>query len=202
MQRKGTWLVIDLSDVSNPDSPRRAKKSFKWLLGIFATATVVVLGTTFASNINLNNNGPIEFGQGIATTVSCQSNPLLITPTETFDNATNTFVLSSLDFDNIDTACLDKYVKVSLWPATGFAPLIDFVVAYEGITTDTSGDLVYGNSSSNLDGTGHITLTTIYNSNFDASSENNIPAAMISKITAESSATLPATGGEMTHLAG
>ena len=86
--------VLNLDDLSNPDSPRRAKKSFKWLLGIFATTTIVVLGTTFASNINLNNNGPIEFGQGIATTVSCQSNPLLITPTETFDNASNTFVLS------------------------------------------------------------------------------------------------------------
>ena len=194
--------VLNLDDLPNPDSPRRAKKSFKWLLGIFATTTIVVLGTTFASNINLNNNGPIEFGQGIATTVSCQSNPLLITPTETFDNASNTFVLSSLDFDNIDTACLDKYVKVSIWPATGSAPLIDFVVSYEGFTNDTSGDLVYGTSSSNLDGTGHITLTTIYNSNFDANGENNIPAAMISKITAESSATLQATGGEMTYLPG
>ena len=194
--------VLNLDDLPNPDSPRRAKKSFKWLLGIFATTTIVVLGTTFASNINLNNNGPIEFGQGIATTVSCQSNPLLITPTETFDNASNTFVLSSLDFDNIDTACLDKYVKVSIWPATGSAPLIDFVVSYEGITNDTSGDLVYVTSSSNLDGTGHITLTTIYNSNFDANGENNIPAAMISKITAESSATLQATGGEMTYLPG
>jgi hypothetical protein len=195
--------VIDLGDVSNPDSPRRAKKSFKWLLGIFATATVVVLGTTFASNINLNNNGPIEFGQGIATTVSCQSNPLLITPTETFDNATNTFVLSSLDFDNIDTACLDKYVKVSLWPATGFSPLIDFVVASDGITPDAPGDQIIASTvEPNLDGSAHIALTKIYNSNFDGSGKNNIPAAMISKITAESSATLPATGGEMTYTLG
>lgn len=160
---------------------------------------MVALGSTLASNINLNGGGNVEFGQGISATVACQSDPLTITPYETFNNTRQSFTLSELDFNNISTGCFSTYFKISIWPTSGGAPLIDFGIGtVGGIDVDSPGDsVVVGETSVNDDGTGHIRITKIYNSNFDQSDSNNIPAVRIGKITIESSSTPIALGGEL-----
>lgn len=188
-------------DFRGSAKPAGSRITLKWVLAILASVTLVFFGTTFASNLNLNSGNNIEFGQGIAATVACQVDPLIITPSQEFNNTDQTFILSAIAFDNISPACFGTYFKISVWPNSGNAPLIDFAVSgVDGIHVDAAGDVVSGATSLNLDGTGKVTLSTIYNSNFDGSNSNNIPAATIGKITAESSPSLPALGGELASL--
>ena len=46
------------------------KKSLTNLIGIGVLAGIVALGSTLAASINLNNGGPVEFGQGVTQAIS------------------------------------------------------------------------------------------------------------------------------------
>ena len=54
---------------------RKKNKNLKLALGVGTLAVMVGLGSTLAANISLNSGGPVEFGQGVAQTISCQSIP-------------------------------------------------------------------------------------------------------------------------------
>ena len=72
----------------NFDSPSKAPrtaKPLKLILGIGALAGALALGSTFAANIGINTGAPIEFGQGVAQTTSCDSE-VILTPISTFVN--------------------------------------------------------------------------------------------------------------------
>ena len=187
-----------------PTPTPKSRKPLKLILGVCATITAVVLGTTFAANINLNTGHPIEFGQGIAATVSCQSNSLTLTPFSSFNNSSNTFVLSELKITDIDSSCADHFFKVAIWPALGSAPFVDFTVGYDngwltGNSTwkDSNSDNISSQGGNRPDS---VDIGVIYNHNFDQSNDDNIPAMAISKITIESFATKPTLGGELTSL--
>jgi hypothetical protein len=91
----------------NDESPKTAgsKKSLKYLLGIGALVGTIALGSTLAASINLNNSGPVEFGQGIAQTTACDDE-ITITPYSTFVNeeAGGDYYLSSLKISGIDSS--------------------------------------------------------------------------------------------------
>ena len=79
---------IDFS--SSPHSPARSpRRSLKWALGICAAVAVVLLGSTLASNINLNGGGNVEFGQGRAQATACDSS-IMVTPQSSFVNSPST----------------------------------------------------------------------------------------------------------------
>ena len=65
----------------------RSKKPLKLILGVGVLAGVIALGSTLAASINLNSGGPIEFGQGVAQTVACDSDGVELTPFAQFYNS-------------------------------------------------------------------------------------------------------------------
>jgi len=69
-----------------PTPTPKSRKPLTLILGVCATITAVVLGTTFAANINLNTGHPVEFGQGVSQATACDSN-IVITPFSSFANA-------------------------------------------------------------------------------------------------------------------
>ena len=67
-------------------SPKKFKK-YRGFIGIGVIAAAVGLGSTLAANININA-GPVEFGQGVAQTVSCSGDEsVIVTPATSFTNA-------------------------------------------------------------------------------------------------------------------
>lgn len=70
-----------------PASPnkRSGKRVLKGLFGIGLFGLLIALGSTFAANINLNNNQSVEFGQGVVQATACDEE-VSITPYSNFVN--------------------------------------------------------------------------------------------------------------------
>lgn len=120
-------------------SPKGEKKSLGIFLGIGALVATIALGSTLAASINLNNNGPVEFGQGIAQTVACSGDEnLTITPNATFVNSSGggTFQFSSVKVSDIPSSCNGKDFTIRAYGDSSNIPLALFdddatsVVAY------------------------------------------------------------------------
>ena len=81
-----------------------ASKPLKLILGVGVLAAVIGLGSTLAANIALNTGAPIEFGQGVAQTTSCDSE-VILTPISTFVNAegAGAFRFSGITLSGLDT---------------------------------------------------------------------------------------------------
>ena len=74
-------------------------KKFKLLVGVGVIAITLALSSTLAAQININS-GPVEFGQGVAQTVSCSGDAsVMVTPASTFYNSDPNVVTSSGDID-------------------------------------------------------------------------------------------------------
>ena len=74
-------------------------------------AAVLVIGGAFGAKIVLNSNTSVEFGQGFAQAVTCQSTPLTVTPFAGFINDTSTtpatgrWTLDSIYIEGIQPSC-------------------------------------------------------------------------------------------------
>ena len=88
--------------------PKRKRPTAR-VFAFSAIAAVIALGSTFAADININTGAPIEFGQGIAQTVTCGGNDvsITITPKSTFINSTGAgrYAFSSFEVSNIPDVC-------------------------------------------------------------------------------------------------
>jgi len=84
------------------------KRPFAKLLSFVSMVALVVLGTTYAANINLGGNGSIEFGQGITQTVACDSDGITLRPESTFVNSQGggSFKFGSIVLSDIDSSAL------------------------------------------------------------------------------------------------
>jgi len=74
-----SMLSFDDSEPKRPSS----KKPIKLFLGISALVGALAVGSTLASNINLNNGNNVEFGQGVVVATSCDKT-ISIVPTSSF----------------------------------------------------------------------------------------------------------------------
>jgi hypothetical protein len=104
------------------------------------------LGTTLAANISLNSGQNVEFGQGVASTTSCD-NSIVITPESTFINSgqDGDFYFSSLSVTDISTACYGKTFEIKAYKNGQGSPLN----LYQTNGTDTYSELqVYDNYGS------------------------------------------------------
>ena len=94
-----------------PSSPSRrgSKKPFKLILGSVALVGTIALGSTLAASINLNDSGPVEFGQGVARTVVCggANADITITPFSSFANSEGggNFIFTSFEVTGIPSRC-------------------------------------------------------------------------------------------------
>ena len=79
---------MDLEDVK-PKGAKRAKRitsTNKVALGATGVVSLFGIGSTLASNITLNGGGNVEFGQGVAHQVACDSDGFTVTPESYYDN--------------------------------------------------------------------------------------------------------------------
>jgi len=90
----------------------------KIIFGAALLLVIPLLGNTFAGTITINNvGGKVEFGQGIAQTVACDSDGVTIVPSAAYDSATTRFNISSILVNGINltdsaTACAGKTFKL------------------------------------------------------------------------------------------
>ena len=138
----------------NESSPKRSgsRKPFKLILGIGALIGTITLGSTLAASINLNDSGPVEFGQGVTQTTACDSD-VVVTPTSSFVNADGggDFKFSSItlsDLDGTDQAessegCAGKTFTIKAYDAYGaqLQPIYEISVNSAGIFSSPDGDV-------------------------------------------------------------
>ena len=118
--------MLNLESYDRPSRPGSKKKISQLILGICATVTVIALGSSFASNISLNNSIPVQFGQGVASSTACD-NDIVVMPQASFANANgagdfnfNSVALSGIDSDS--EHCLGKSFEIKAF-GTGSSPL-------------------------------------------------------------------------------
>jgi len=85
---------MSLLNLNSPagQSPR-GKKSLKMWMGAGLLVAVLGIGSTFAANIQINNNRDSEFGQGLTQTVYCgqeEDESITVTPISAFVNSVET----------------------------------------------------------------------------------------------------------------
>lgn len=86
----------------NPEPASRVKsKSYKKALRVSGAISLVGVGSTFAANITLNGDQNVEFGQGVAQTLSCDDQ-VSINPVSYYDNESGSFRLDYVEVSGIN----------------------------------------------------------------------------------------------------
>lgn len=95
-----------------------------------AILSVILLGTTFAANINIGTSGTQEFGQGIQLTTACDP-AIDVKPISTFSNGNNaSYKVSGFQISNLDSTarnsstgagCANITFTLNLYAETGSA---------------------------------------------------------------------------------
>ena len=116
-------LNFDSKDNQTP----RNRKSLKLVLGVGALVGVVALGSTLAASINLNDGGPVEFGQGVTQTTACDDD-ITVTPFSTFVNeaGAGSHKFTSLEISGIDSSSEKCDGKIFTIKAYGDSGQLDF----------------------------------------------------------------------------
>ena len=89
--------------------PRRSGKLITFIsIGVLAGA--VTLSTTLAAKLSLNTNGRTEFGQGVISTTSCDTNGIKVTPINSFFNQqqAGAFTFNAIQIERISANCVGK----------------------------------------------------------------------------------------------
>ena len=166
-------------------SPSRRKFSGVIAFLLLLVGGTYLIQTTLAANIALNSGSPLEFGQGITSTVACAgSTNLTVTPSATFTNASGggSFYFSSVTVSNIPAGCSGVDFKISAYDSSNSSPLAIF-------NSTTASAYVYNNSGSytaGIWGTG-LTVSTNSSTSFTATFSTPVAlAANVFKVTLES----------------
>jgi len=121
---------MSILNLEGPSSSRSGK-SLKVILGIGALAAVVAVASTLAANININS-GPVEFGQGVAQTTTCDDQ-ITVTPYSTFinDSSTGSHMLTSIKVGGIDSSedkCAGKTFVIKAYGSDGLLDLFNWEI--------------------------------------------------------------------------
>jgi len=150
-----------------PTPTSKSRKSLKFILGVCATITTVILGTTFAANINLNTGHPIEFGQGIAQTTACTGNDyLMVTANAGYVNGVGSkdFKLTSFSLTHIPNSCWEKSLLFQVYGTFGSVSTINssdtsVSATYEGTNSYSGSGTISNATGENIPGSyGTLTL--------------------------------------------
>jgi hypothetical protein len=109
-------------NLGSDDEPVTKKKknsrNLKIALGLAAVVLVPTIGTTLAGSINVTTPS-IEFGQGVAATVTCQTSDITIIPYSSFSVVDVDFLIESIRVSGIDSTCDGKIFNIKLLNETG-----------------------------------------------------------------------------------
>ena len=99
--------IFDFSDgqaesQTPADRSPRKRKAVKAAIGFGGLASLAGIGSTLAANITLNQGGAVEFGQGVAQTVACDSDGFNLTPVSYYDSTNSIFRLDYVQVSGID----------------------------------------------------------------------------------------------------
>jgi alpha-tubulin suppressor-like RCC1 family protein len=137
----------------DPIEPENSKGSvFSKLFSFVGIGALLVVGSTFAANINLNSGQRVEFGQGISIVTSCDSQ-VTLTPRASFVNASGSgsFYFSSFTLSNVDvTACNGVSFTLKAFGNTSSDPLTLFSTNNSAVINDSSTAFVVAANQSGL----------------------------------------------------
>ena len=105
---------------SGPEKPRRNRKLIA-LISIGAIAGAITLSTTLAAKLTLNTNGRTEFGQGVMSTTTCDTNGIKVTPINSFYNkqAAGSFTFNAIQFEHISANCAGRDFIIKVYNQNG-----------------------------------------------------------------------------------
>ena len=130
--KSGEWfLTVMFIDFYHDDpednfSENRPNDSslIKRALLVFSFLSIVLLGQTFAANINLSQNSRSEFGQGIQVLAACTgNNPLIVNPSVDFKNeqSAGEYYLKSVKVSGVTPGCSGLDFTLMVFGETGSA---------------------------------------------------------------------------------
>jgi len=96
----GLNLHVDDENSGASSEKKKWNKSPKLILGLAVLIAIPVLGTTFASTINVNTGTKINFGQGQQQAIACDS-AVTVTPHTTWSSS-GYFVLDTVTVSNLN----------------------------------------------------------------------------------------------------
>ena len=108
-------------NLGSDEMPEKKKKSntrnLKIALGLAAVILVPTIGSTLAGSIAINTGANVEFGQGVAQTVSCDPDGITLIPAASFTNSAGagSFELGTISIGNIHDACETKKFKIKAY---------------------------------------------------------------------------------------
>lgn len=114
--------LLNLGGSDESAAPKRSLGRFKKMgLGLALVAVAATVSTTLAGAININGgsngNGSVTFGQGVATTASCDDN-INVSPTSEYTNSYG-FLLKDITVSDISIGCLNKRLALNLYAQNG-----------------------------------------------------------------------------------
>ena len=160
------------------DSSVRKPKGIPLFIGIGTLVGTIVIGSTLAASINLNNGGPVEFGQGVTQTTSCDSQ-VEVTPTSSFVNADGggDFKFSAITLSDLDgtdqsessEGCAGKSFTIKAYDSYGYQlqPSYEISVDSDGNFTSSSGE-----TDGTLEGAENSSVTMTFFSGILTSAES------------------------------
>ena len=132
------------------ESERPKSGSVSKLLSFFGIAALLVVGSTFAANINLNSGQGVEFGQGISIATSCDSQ-ITLTPISSFVNTlgNGAFYFSGFTVSNVDTtACNGRSFSLSAYGNSESLPIALFDTKTVAVVNDSGTAFVVASGQS------------------------------------------------------
>jgi len=178
--------------IDPPKNSSRFGKLFASL--IFLVCGGLFIQTTLASNINLNSNGRVEFGQAVARTVACDGNGISVTASASFKNAQagGSYVLGSIKVSGVDSSssgCQGEYLTIKAYGNTSPTPL-EFVsgVTQIPVAVNATNPIFSIEATSGVSISGDSTSFTLQ---FDSAEPTVISSNSIFKFTIESSNSSP-----------
>ena len=100
---------MEILNLEGPKEPKRSHPFLKGLLGLGALSALAGISMTVAAQIGINaSDGTVEFGQGRATTTTCDDS-ITVTPYSGYINLPDSaamFTLDSIEVSGISDACV------------------------------------------------------------------------------------------------
>jgi len=128
--------------MANDFAAPKKKKNKALLFGLVGVGLLATtIGGVFATNsITINSNNTIEFGQGLASTSTCDSD-LTTSITQEYDAVANLFYADTIEVSGIlDNSCSGKNIHISLIGDNAGTPGI--VCGVDGTTLNTDKFLI------------------------------------------------------------
>jgi hypothetical protein len=112
---------MEILNLEGPKRPKGKHPFLKGLLGLGALSALAGISMTVAAQININaGSGSVEFGQGTATTITCDEE-VTVTPYSGYVNLADTaamFTVDSIEVAGISDACIGSDFVLRVFSST------------------------------------------------------------------------------------